>query len=268
MDEKIDRLVDALLETQGVGLERPSEMGHFTLGDAYRVAHRLYHAQLARGERLAGRKVGLSNRAAWPRLGLTDIVWGYLFGASVLEAKDNHARLELAGLEQPRLEPEIVFGLRSAPPADAAPEELMKAVEWLALGFEVVQCPYPDWQFAPADLVATFGFHGALVVGKKLLVSEENAAELARALPACLATLRRGDEVVAEGGGANVLGSPLEALAHLARLTQIDEAAPPLAAGEWVSSGTLTAAPDIRAGETYSASVTGLPLPELTLELA
>lgn len=242
----------------------PSNSG-LDLASAYSVAHELNQREQETGKTLVGRKIGISNRAAWDKMGLTDVVWGYLYSDTVFSAEDNSFELSLENLSQPKLEPEIVFGLSAALPGNTRdPKELIKAVEWMALGFEVVQCPYPDWVFKPADLVATFGFHGALIIGEKLEVSPD----MAHAFASCRATLKRDGETVAEGGGTQVVDSPLVALGHLADLIASDPNAQALGEGELVTTGTLTAAPAIASGETYEIIVTGLGLPKLTLKLS
>ncbi len=258
-----------LLKTKGVGQAPPSADPSFDLAAGYQVAHGLYEAQTNQGGRLVGRKIGISNRAAWDKLGLDDVVWGYVYSDTVFEAENNCYTFSLAELHAPKLEPEIVFGLKSALPTGTRdPVELLQAVEWLALGFEVVQNPYPDWQFKPADLVATFGFHGALVIGRKVNLKGMSLSRLAGTLAETVATLYKNDEVVAEGGGANVLDSPAVALGHIADLIAADPDAAPLTAGEFVTTGTLTSAPAVAAGETCRAEVTGLDLPPLTLKFS
>ena len=258
-----------MLDTQGVGQPLPSADPDFDLAASYRVAHGLHRAQTEQGKQLVGRKIGISNRAAWDKLGLSDVVWGYVFDDTVFYAPDNRHTLSLDGLHAPKLEPEIVFGLKSAPPTGSRdPVELLEAVEWLALGFEVVQNPYPDWQFKPADLVATFGFHGALVVGRRVSLKGTSQSRLAGTLAETVATLYKNDTVVAEGGGKNVVDSPAVALGHLADLIAADPDAAPLRAGEFVTTGTLTNAPAVSGGETYRVEVTGLDLPPLTLSFS
>ena len=262
----IDETVNELMKTGGKGMTRPTEQGDFSLHDAYNVAHQLANTQRANGKTLAGRKIGISNRAAWDSLGLTDVVWGYVFSDTVFEAKQNAYTLSLDGLSQPKLEPEIVFGLNAALPAGTRNgAALLKSAEWIALGFEVVQCPYENWQFKPADLVATFGFHGALIIGEKKMIDDPEA--LARALVNTSATLYKDDTVVHEGGGTNVVDPPAAALGHIADLIAADGDATPLAAGELITTGTLTAAPAIGAGESYRVSVSELGLADLTLTL-
>ena len=262
----LQKLTRQLLETKGEGQTLPSANSDFGLAESYQVAHGLYKTQLEQGKKLVGRKIGISNRAAWDKLGLNDVVWGYVFDDTVFWTEDNRYTLPLEKFYAPKLEPEIVFGLKSELPTGTRdPLELLKAVEWLALGFEVVQNPYPDWQFQPADLVATFGFHAALVVGRKVRLEGQSLSRLAGTLAETVATLYKDDVVVAEGGGKNVVDSPAVALGHIADLIANDADAAPLQAGEFVTTGTLTNAPAVAAGETYRVEVTALDLPPLTL---
>jgi 2-oxo-3-hexenedioate decarboxylase len=67
------------------------------------------------------------------------------------------------------------------------------------------------------------------------------------------------------GGGALVLDSPLLALRYLIKLLANDSHNPPLGAGEVISTGTLTLAMPVSAGEEWTTKVTGIPLEEITL---
>jgi len=84
-------------------------------------------------------------------------------------------------------------------------------------------------------------------------------------LPALEVELRKGGTVVERGRGANVLGSPLEALAFLVEVLSRQPAAPPLAAGEIVTTGTLTDAHPVAPGERWSTAFEGLPLAGLVV---
>lgn len=68
--------------------------------------------------------------------------------------------------------------------------------------------------------------------------------------------------------GANVLDSPLNALAFLVELLAKHPEAPPLEAGEIISTGVLTDAHPVSPGETWSTTFAGLPLEGLTVEFA
>ncbi len=125
-------------------------------------------------------------------------------------------RCRVARMFSPKIEPEIVFKLkRSLDPAALEPAAVLDAVEWLALGFEIIDCVFPDWKFQPADFVASYGLHAALVVGEPLRVEPATIASLADALPRFTVQLRKNGELVEEGSGKNSLRSPALCLGEL-----------------------------------------------------
>jgi 2-oxo-3-hexenedioate decarboxylase len=71
--------------------------------------------------------------------------------------------------------------------------------------------------------------------------------------------------MVAEGGGKNILASPALCLAELASAASRQKYAEPLAAGEIITTGSMTDAQPIAANQTWTATLEGLPLPPLTL---
>jgi 2-oxo-3-hexenedioate decarboxylase len=168
---------------------------------------------------------------------------------------------------QPRIEPEVVFKLKAPVPRTDDANAVLASVEWIAPGFEIVQSHFPDWKFSAAECAAAFGLHGALVIGAPIAVTNANRAALAAALPAFEVTLSRGDAVIDRGIGSNVLDSPALALAHLARLLAEQPQAPKLAAGEIVTTGTITDAWPVAAGEVWSSHYGALGLAGLTLRL-
>jgi 2-oxo-3-hexenedioate decarboxylase len=141
---------------------------------------------------------------------------------------------------------------------------LAGCIDWVAHGFEIVQSLFPGWKFAPADTVACNALHGALVVGPRHPF-KPRAAEWRRELPAFEIELYRNGEFADHGSGANVLDSPLSALHHLVGLLANDPVNPPLAAGEIVSTGTLTRALPVAPGETWRTRLCGIPLEGIEL---
>ncbi|GAB4372901.1 MAG: fumarylacetoacetate hydrolase family protein [Kiloniellaceae bacterium] len=237
----------------------------FSVEEAYAVLAEIEARREAQGWRPVGRKIGFTNRTIWERYGVWQPMWAHVWAHTVHAAQNGKATLPLAGFVQPRLEPEVVFKLQAplGPTADTL--QVLEAVEWIAPGFEIVQSHFPDWKFQAPDCTAAFGLHGALVVGAPLAVTAANRAALAERLPAFTATLSKGDSVVDRGTGANVLDSPALALATLARVLAGQPQMPPLAAGELVTTGTLTDAWPVAAGETWSSDYGDLGLAGLTL---
>lgn len=229
--------------------------------EGYAAARALHDERLRQGWRPLGRKIGFTNRTIWPRYGVYEPMWGTVYDRTVLHATGDACRVPLAGLLQPRIEPEILFRLKAAP-RSARTEELISCLDWAAHSIEIVQCRAPGWKVTLADCAADNGLHGRLVVGTPVPVND--LPELEARLPQAEVRLYRGGVLVERGIGENVLGSPLAALAHLVDLLARRGAAP-LAAGEIVSTGTLTDAHPVVPGETWSTDIRGLPLRGLTV---
>ena len=81
-------------------------------------------------------------------------------------------------------------------------------------------------------------------------------------------TLSCNGKVMDRGRGANVLDSPLSALRHLVDVLDMDPFNPPLRAGEIITTGTLTRAFPVAAGETWSTAIEGIALDGSTVEFA
>lgn len=239
----------------------------FGLESAYTVESELVRMRLAAGAHTAGRKVGFANRALWRKFGLDSVLWAHMYDDTVRYAPGS-ATLDVSGMVAPKIEPEIIFRLRRPPnaaPTDAA--GVLESVEWLALGFEIVDAVYPDWKFQPADFVAAFGLHAALIVGEPLHIAPAMIPALVDQLASVKARLVRDGVLVAEGSGANVLGSPALSLGELAAgITRRQDAAP-LGPGEVIATGAMTDNQFIAPGEVWTASVEGLDLPDLTLRI-
>lgn len=215
-----------------------------------------------------GVKVGFANKAVWCVMKLDTLVWARMYDDTVQYAQHDEASLSIGRMVSPKIEPEIVFKLKqpmaqSREPLDAA--ATLGAVEWLALGFEIIDCVYPDWKFQPADFVAAFGLHAALIAGTPMMVNPSAIADLADRMPRFTVKLTKDGSVAAEGTGKNSLRSPVLCLAELESAMSRRSGVEPLVAGDLVSSGTLTESQPVRAAAVWRAEVDGIDLPPLTL---
>lgn len=229
----------------------------------YAITLEGHRRRTAAGWRAVGHKIGFTNRTIWARYGVYQPIFGIVYDRTLIEAPDNIATLDLFGFAQPRMEPEICFGLGSTPPRSPDAQAMLGAIEWIAHSIEIVQCALPGWKMRVGDATAANGLHGKLIVGRRIPVRE--FADLAGALPALEVSLRQGERLVDRGVGANVLDSPLLALAHLVELLATQPDFPQLAAGGIVSTGTLTDAAPVASGETWSTQFSGLALPGITV---
>jgi 2-oxo-3-hexenedioate decarboxylase len=264
-------IADALIACQDcAGSIAPITSGDpaFDIPRAYEVLAAINARREAEGWVPVGRKIGFTNHTIWERYGVDQPMWAPVWSNSVHLAEHGAATLPLAGFVRPRIEPEVVFKLGAVPPSGDDPMALMAAVEWIAAGFEIVQSIFPDWRFAAADCTAASGLHAALLVGTPLAVTAANRAELVSRLASFELTLARDGAGVDRGTGSNVLGSPLNALAHLIRLLAGQPRFAPLAAGEIVTTGTVTDAWPVRRNETWQSHYGNLGVEGLRLRFA
>jgi 2-oxo-3-hexenedioate decarboxylase len=240
-------------------------LGGAVIGEPYRLSALLRVAFEARGERITGRKIGFTNRRMWAAHGVTGPIWGYCTDRTTFDLANAPVQ-RVSAFAEPRIEPEIIFGLARAPSPQMDDLDLLGCVEWISLGYEMVQSIFPGWKFAPIDTIAASALHGALLVGERHAVAPRGEAWL-RELSTFTVELSCNGEPSQTGGGALVLDSPLLALRHLVELLASDPHNPPLGAGEIVSTGTLTLAMPVRAGETWTTTVRGIPLEDISLRL-
>jgi 2-oxo-3-hexenedioate decarboxylase len=258
-------LADELIALHEGGREAPpftDTHPGLTPAAGYEAALALHRHRVARGWRPVGRKIGFTNRTIWPRYGVYEPIWGTVYDRTAGFAAGDQGVIPLDGLLNPRIEPEICFGLKSAP-RGAGVAALLEAIDWVAHSIEIVQSRYPGWKSQLADCTAANGLHGRLLVGTRRPARE--LPQLAAALPSLSVELLKAGVVVDRGVGANVLDSPLLALGHLVEALARQPGAAPLAAGEIISTGTITDAHPVRAGESWSTRLAGLPLPGLSV---
>jgi 2-oxo-3-hexenedioate decarboxylase len=107
--------------------------------------------------------------------------------------------------------------------------------------------------------------HGALRFGDPLPVVAQNRDALFAALKTFVVTLSRNGEIIGSGCGSNVLDGPLSAVRHLTEMLAGDPHNPALAAGEIVTTGTLTPAYPVKPDETWSTSISGMPIAGISM---
>jgi 2-oxo-3-hexenedioate decarboxylase len=237
------------------------------LGAAYQQALAVRQLRLQRGEVPRGYKIGFTNRTIWPLYKVFAPIWGTVWDGG-LAFCDGEGSIDLTATCQPRIEPEIVFGLRATPAPNATVDQLFDAIEWLAPGFEVVQTHCPNWKFTASETVADSALHARLLIGPRVPVRSlaTDAAALNALLAQAQAVLHKNGQAVAQGQGVNVLDSPLLALHHFLNELRQCPGATDLQAGDVVTTGTWTDAFAIAPGEQWSVQFS-TPLPSLSVAM-
>ena len=242
------------------------ELQALSEAEAYEVAALVCGARLHSASIPVGRKIGFTNKTIWPEYRIDNPIWGYMYSSSVT-VKDHpgQARLQLRPSSfrlEPKLEPEIVFGIRKAPKASMSPDELLRCIGWFAHGFELVHSIYPEWRFTASEAIAAGAVHRQLVIGDRAMIPENINHHESEALQQefrdfhitmySRGTSRKRDDVeMGTGSGRDVLGSPLNALRHLCELLEAQDLHPRITAGEIITTGTVTRAFDVKQADTW-----------------
>lgn len=252
-------------------IDGPSQIAPFTERDpSFRIEHahatlaELRKKRTARGERQVGRKIGFTNRGIWDEYKVYAPIWGDMFDTTVSELSASPA-IQAARFSEPRIEPEIVLKLSKDVGVGVDEAGLLDSIEWITHGFEIVQSIFPGWKFHGVDCFAAEGLHGALLLGPPRSVASLGSNPM-QALVNFSVTLSCNGKLMDHGRGANVLDSPLSALRHLVDVLDMDPFNPPLRAGEIITTGTLTRAFPVAAGETWSTEIDGIALDGVTLK--
>jgi len=242
-----------------------SQLNAFDVRSAYAVADLIHHGRLREGAVAVGRKIGFTNYDMWAQYRVREPIWAYIYDTTVTYVSGGHQTCSLSRYTEPKIEPEIVFHFRSAPPVGTDLSAIVECIDWVAHAFEIVQSHFPGWKFQVADTVADCGLHGMLLIGEPQPI-DRLGANLMAALETFSIALSRNGDVREVGVGSNVLGSPLAAIAHLIAVLAAQPEYKPLEANEIVTTGTVTTAHAVVADETWRTTVKGIALPGLTVE--
>ena len=229
----------------------------FDLAAAWQVAERLMQRRQARGEVIAGWKIGFTNRSIWDRYGVHAPIWGPVWQGGLQLLDGPRATVSLAGLCQPRLEPEIVFSFAAAPRAGMGLDELRGCIAWVAHGFEIVHTHFEGWRFTAPDTVADFALHGRLLVGPR--VPAAGWERMAEDLTELRLKLLEGEQPVDTGQGHVVLDGPMHALQHWLRAMAEHTPQWRVEPSHVVTTGTLTDAWPLQSRQRWQTRL-GHPL--------
>ena len=225
-----------------------SRYADLTIEDAYRIQQRLNARRIEAGERVIGKKIGVTSQVVMNMLGVYQPDFGMLTDVMLYEEGDS---IPAASLIQPKAEGEIAFVLKhdlQGPGVTA--EDVLAATGGVMACFEIVDSRIRDWKIRIEDTVADNASCGVFVLGQRVVDPREVD------LVGCSMKLEKNGEVVTTGSGAAALGNPLEAVAWLANtLGQLNES---LKAGEVVLSGSLAAMVPVAAGDNLNVSIDGI----------
>lgn len=218
------------------------------VSSAYAVQQLNVDARLAAGERIVGRKIGLTSHAVQKQLGVDQPDFGALFASM---AYGDNQPMPLASLIQPKVEAEIALVLKRDLVHDKHTYvDLIDATDYALAAIEVVDSRIRGWDIRFVDTVADNASSALFVLGSRSVA----LADLD--LAAAAMTLERDGVVLSSGSGAACLGNPLNAAIWLAdRMAQLGT---PLRAGDVVLTGALGPMVAVKEPGTYTVHIEGL----------
>jgi 2-keto-4-pentenoate hydratase len=215
---------------------------------AYAVQSAWVAGQLAAGDRVIGRKIGLTNAAVQAQFGVGEPDFGTLLAS--MDCPEG-APVDTGRLLQPRIEAEIAFILaRDLDAPDLGPDDVLAATGEVAAALEIVDSRVAGWDISIVDTVADNASAGLFTLGR------DRRPPGGLDLTGCPMLLRRGAEEVSRGTGAASLGHPAIAVAWLANAAR--SYGHPLRAGEIVLSGSLGPIVSVVRGDEFTAEIGGL----------
>jgi len=221
-----------------------------TVDDAYRISAELLKLRTIGGERVIGKKIGLTSRAVQEMLGVHQPDFGFLTD-KMAYADGATLSLRETGLIQPRAEGEIAFVLaRDLVGTNVTREEVMAATEAIIPCFEIVDSRITDWKIKIQDTIADNASCGAFVLGNARI--KPGAVDL----PSVRLTMFRNGAQVASGLGSAVQGHPAEAVAWLANT--LGRFGIPFRKGEIILSGSLVPLIPAASGDRFELTIEGI----------
>src|SRR6266487_1699971 len=219
---------------------------------AYAIQTHWTNMRLERGEKIVGRKIGLTSQAIQQQLGVNEPDYGTLWGSSFYPAKHGKVNISASDFLQPRIEGEVAFLIgKPLREPNITPEQVIAATEACAMGIEIVASRIADWKIKLADTIADNASYGGFTLGpwdKQMREADLGALAM---------TIQQNGTLAAEGLGAAALGHPATSTAWLAN--KLLEFGVSLEPGDIVISGGITKMLPVKAGDEFVFSLTGQP---------
>lgn len=221
-----------------------------TVDDAYRISLHMLRLREASGERVIGKKIGVTSKPVQDMLGVFQPDFGFLTDAMQC-ADAATVSITQMGLLQPKAEGEIAFMLKSdlqGPGVTRA--DVLAATAWVAPCFEIVDSRIQDWKIKIQDTVADNASCGVFVIGR------QHTDPAALDLAAARMQLWKNGQLAGAGLGSAVQGHPAKAVAWLANT--LGAFGIPFKAGEIILSGSLAPLVSAVAGDHFTMQIEGL----------
>lgn len=250
--ESLARRLDGAWENREPIAPLSESEGLENLEQAYEIQTRWSELRQSQGERIVGRKIGLTSLAMQEQLGVSEPDYGSLWGSRSFPAANGRVEIPSESFLQPFLEGELAFLIgRPLSGPDVTLEEVLAATDALAVAVEIVDSRIEDWKIKLPDTIADNASYGGFTTGPWSSSLKEADLRTVGML------ISKGGSQVTEGLGAASLGHPARAVAWLAnKLASFGTSLEP---GDVVLSGSLGRAVPVERGDEFLLETHGQP---------
>lgn len=215
-----------------------------SIEDAYQIQLKNVDFRKTKGQKVIGKKVGLTSNAMQKMLSVDEPDYGHLFSDMVFTEEEP---IDIEKFLQPKIEAELGFVLKknlTGPGLNIL--DVLKATEVIVPVFEIIDSRIGDWKIKIQDTIADNGSSAGLIIGSSF--GRPDCFDLKK----IGLVLRKNGAIVDTATGAAVMGNPAYAVAWLAN--KLFEFNLDLQAGELILAGSLTGALDIEKGDYFEGS--------------
>jgi 2-oxopent-4-enoate/cis-2-oxohex-4-enoate hydratase len=243
-----ERLYQAIRTVQPIAPLK-QQYPDMTIDDAYQISLLLNERRLADGEKIIGKKIGVTSKAVMNMLKVDQPDFGFLTDKMVFSQGEDVIISE--NLIQPKAEGEIAFVLKSdlvGPGITAA--DVLAATDFVMPAIEVVDSRIEDWKITIEDTVADNASCGVFILGDTAIDPRKID------LSTCGMVVEKNGAIISTGAGAAALNSPVNCVAWLANT--LGKYGIPLKAGEVIMSGSLVPLEPVEPGDSMRVSIGGM----------
>ena len=217
--------------------------------DAYQISRQFLSLREAVGEKVIGKKIGVTSSVVQEMLGVNQPDFGFLTDAMRVQNRSTFSIED--SLIQPRAEAEIAFILKEdlfGP--GVSKEDVIAATDKILPCFEIVDSRIENWNIKIQDTVADNASCGIFILGEGHCSPEKFSME------ELSVEVTKNGKFLSAGQGSAVQGHPAQAVAWLANT--LGEYDIPLLKGEVILSGSLVPLEPAKAGDKFSMELKGV----------
>lgn len=258
LNDQLKEAAQALLEAEETKKSlQPltDDIQQLSVDEAYQIQMENIDVKLAQGEKIVGKKIGLTSLAMQKALGVDQPDYGHLL--SSMDVTMQKSDIPMDQLFEPKIEGEIAFVLKHDLRGPNVTEaDVVAATDFIIPALEIVDSRIENWRIKLEDTIADNASSAQFVLGEgRYAVDSVKLKEMEM-------KLYKNNKLINKGYGADVLGNPITCVAWLAN--KLSDYGVHLKAGEVILSGALSAAIPVEKGDSFKAEFSGLESVEVS----